>query len=134
MLLLYEDSQGKTCQVQLTELGLTIGRSTDCDITLSDEKASRMHCGIRFEDNHFLLRDLKSKNGTFLNDEPIDTESIRPGDRFRVGSTIFHVEAGQFPGPNTAVHQVEEQMADGKGYRTILREIVDTVDKKPKAP
>ena len=133
MLLRYEDSEGKTHQVELPETGITIGRGIDCDITLEDEKASRMHCGLRFEDNHFLLRDLKSKNGTFLNDEPIETESIRPGDRFRVGSTVFHVEAGSLPGPDTAVHQVEEQMADGKGYRTILREIVDTVDKKPKA-
>ena len=134
MLLRYEDTEGKTHQVELSEKGLTIGRSNDCDIALEDEKSSRMHCGIRFEDGRFFLRDLKSKNGTFLNDELVETESIQPNDVFRVGSTYFHVESGTLPGADTAVHEVEGEMADGKGYRTILREIVSTVDKKPKGP
>ncbi|NIP97728.1 MAG: FHA domain-containing protein, partial [Akkermansiaceae bacterium] len=76
----------------------------------------------------FHLKDLQSKNGTHLNDQRIESEVLHPGDQFRVGGTVFRVKEKPSKGPDTMLHEVEEQMADGKGYRTILREIVNTVD------
>lgn len=128
MILRYTNEDGLVTEVPLTSDYITIGRSPDADIMIKDERASRLHCGIRFEDKAFHLRDLQSKNGTYLNSQKIESEMLKPGDRFRVGSTSFTVEETGQTGPDTALHEVEEQMADGKGYRTILREIVDTVD------
>lgn len=128
MLLQYTTADGEQVEVHVAEKQLTIGRSSDADIVIADEKASRLHSGIRFERGAYYLRDLKSKNGTYLNDELIESSPLEPGDHFRVGSTVFRVVAEPGKGADTAVHEVEEQMADGKGYGTILREIVDTVD------
>ena len=115
--------------IRLTDQPLTMGRSHEADVVLADEKASRLHCGIGIQDGEFVLKDLQSKNGTYLNEIMIEAEAIKPGDKIRIGSTIFRVEEDdKKPGSNIALHEVEEEMTHGKGYTTILREIVDEVD------
>jgi pSer/pThr/pTyr-binding forkhead associated (FHA) protein len=118
-------------EIPLTERALTIGRSTEADLVIDDEKASRLHCGIRFDNGQYILKDLKSKNGTYLNEERIEESALAPGDRFRIGALEFIVQADQTPGPSTAVKEVQDLMDHGKGYGTILREIVNTVEEPP---
>jgi pSer/pThr/pTyr-binding forkhead associated (FHA) protein len=132
MLLHYTHADGTPAEFTLSERPITIGRSLDADVVIDDEKASRIHCGIRFLDGTYQLRDLKSKNGTYVNEERIESVEIRSGDRIRVGGCVFRVESSPLPGADTAVHEVEEEMADGKGYGTILREIVKAVDEPPR--
>ena len=113
---------------ELEQKPVTIGRSPDADIVLSDERSSRLHCGIRFLDDEYFLRDLKSKNGTFLNEERVEMARLTPGDRIRIGSVVMTVEGDESPpgaGSDSVFDQVEEEMEHGKGYSTILREIVD---------
>ncbi|RLC84172.1 MAG: hypothetical protein DRJ03_14995, partial [Chloroflexi bacterium] len=44
-----------------------IGRGSDCDVVLPERQASRQHVQIERDDRGYLLRDLGSKNGTFIN-------------------------------------------------------------------
>ena len=126
MRLYYRNKRGEQKSIELTEKPLTIGRSGDADVLILDEKASRVHCGIRFWDGDFYIKDLKSKNGTFVNDKQIDIHLLREGDKIRVGSSIFVYEAEEAPtGANTAVMKMQDEFDHGKGYSTILREIVD---------
>ena len=46
-----------------------IGRSYDCDIYLSDLNVSRSHARILVKESSFLLEDMGSGNGTYVNDE-----------------------------------------------------------------
>jgi pSer/pThr/pTyr-binding forkhead associated (FHA) protein len=63
-----------------------IGRSRSCELTLHVGQASRRHAAVRFQDGHYRVRDLGSTNGTLLNGEPLEAESIlRPGDRIEIG-------------------------------------------------
>jgi len=134
MMLVYTLPDGKSHQYALTAgKAVTIGRSPAADVVIQDEKASRLHCGIRYESGRYFIRDLKSKNGTYVNEERVESAELEAGDRFRVGSVVFRLESDPGPGPDTALHEVEEQMADGKGYGTILREIVDAVDPETRA-
>jgi len=105
---------------------LTIGRSQDADIAVADEKVSRLHCGVRFMDGDFIVKDLGSRNGTYLNGTQVDVATVKPGDKIRVGSTILKIEKELGKGQQTVLREVEEEMSHGKGYSTILREIVDT--------
>lgn len=128
MKLIVKTPDGKKETYELQEKPVTIGRSPDADIVLSDERSSRMHCGIRYLDEEYFVRDLKSKNGTFLNEERIEMARLSPGDRIRIGSVVIvaeeQEESDAGPGSNTVFRQVEEEMEDGKGYSTIMREIV----------
>lgn len=128
MRLRYTKADGTQMEFELGDRPITIGRSPDADVVILDEKASRIHCGIRFWDGEFYIKDLKSKNGTFVNHQPVEVSKLRPGDRIQVGSITMAFEQEPLQGPDTVLHEMEEQMAHGKGYSTILREIVDTVE------
>ena len=60
---------------------LVIGRSPDCDITIDNPAISRKHATIKFEADHYVLTDLGSSNGTFLNGERLtEPTELKPGD------------------------------------------------------
>lgn len=130
MFLKFQKPNGTIMEVPLTQQPLTIGRSPKADIIIDDEKASRMHCGIRWVDDAYVAKDLGSKNGTFLNDERIEAETLQAGDKIRVGGTVFTLEKQSTKGATTAFHEMEQELSQGKGYDTILKEIVGS--SKPK--
>ena len=124
MQLRYTDDDGEMTVVHLGEDGITIGRAPDADIVITDERASRYHCGIRNWDGDYVVKDLKSRNGTFVNDKAINTYQLEVGDQIRIGATVFYFEKKQPRGSNTALQEIAAEMEEGKGYGTILREIV----------
>lgn len=63
-----------------------IGRSKNCDYAITDETVSARHTRLSFHHNQWWAEDLKSTNGTFLNDERISVPTvIIPGDELRCG-------------------------------------------------
>jgi pSer/pThr/pTyr-binding forkhead associated (FHA) protein len=124
MILKYLKPNGTLVEMVLQDKPITIGRSPKADIILDDEKASRLHCGIRFLDGEYTLKDLASKNGTYLNEERCESETLKVGDKIRVGSTVITVEQAPSKGATTAFQEMQQEMSEGKGYDTILKEIV----------
>ena len=127
MRLRYAKKDGTQMEFELGERPITIGRSPEADVVILDEKASRIHCGVRLWDGEFYIKDLKSRNGTFVNDQKIEVAKLQPGDRVRVGSVIFVFEQDTGKHTEVALREMEEEMAQGKGYSTILKEIVGTM-------
>lgn len=71
---------------------LTIGRSEDNMVILSDRYVSSHHLKIYMRNNEYILEDLGSTNGTFVNDVKIASKvTLKRGDRIKVGSSIFKV-------------------------------------------
>jgi pSer/pThr/pTyr-binding forkhead associated (FHA) protein len=64
---------------------VVIGRSRSCNLRLPSADASRRHAEIVGAKGGFLLRDLRSTNGTFLNGERVEERQLRPGDRIQIG-------------------------------------------------
>jgi serine phosphatase RsbU (regulator of sigma subunit)/pSer/pThr/pTyr-binding forkhead associated (FHA) protein len=65
---------------------VTIGRSRESDIFLPDQWLSRHHAAIEERPDGYWVSDLKSKNGTLLNGEPVrDWRRLRPGDVITLG-------------------------------------------------
>jgi len=124
----YTDPDGNQTELLLSDKPITIGRSPDADIITLDERASRMHCGIRIWDGEYYIKDLKSKNGTFLNNQRVEMAKIKPGDRIRMGNSILIVDDKKAPGTDTTLSSVQDEMDGGKGYKTILREIVENTE------
>jgi len=70
---------------------LIIGRSRQADIRLEDDLASRQHTKIAFEDDKYVVEDLGSKNGTYLNGQKVGRAVLKTGDYIRIGDSNFHV-------------------------------------------
>lgn len=72
----------------------TIGRqpaNTDgFHIELQDPCVSNRHCRIEKKEKQFWIRDLRSKNGTFLNGTRVQEAALQNGDRLRIGETDFY--------------------------------------------
>ncbi|HXM33682.1 MAG TPA: FHA domain-containing protein [Pyrinomonadaceae bacterium] len=68
---------------------LSIGRLVSNDICLDDPFVSREHCVIRTELEHYMIKDLNSVNGTYVNDERIDVDSLEDGSLIEIGASLF---------------------------------------------
>jgi hypothetical protein len=64
---------------------LVVGRSSSCDLTLHEPSVSRRHAEVRCVAGTFVLSDLHSSNGTWLNGHRVERASIRPGDEVCLG-------------------------------------------------
>lgn len=73
-------------QIEVGEF-LTLGRSPDNQIVLTDDYTSQRHARIEKKSNGFLLRDLRSRNGTLVNGTRILEAWLSDGDRVRIGQT-----------------------------------------------
>ena len=68
---------------------LTIGRHPDCDLQLPDASISRRHCEIRSQKGVYSVNDLRSANGTRVNDLHTEAQTLQGGDIIRCGSVIL---------------------------------------------
>ncbi len=74
----------------LTQPIIVVGRNAEyCDIVISHEKISAVHCIIAQQGGLLFLRDMKSTNGTFVNDIAIIRSIVAPGDRIRIAEFTF---------------------------------------------
>ncbi len=66
-----------------------IGRGLECNVVLTDPLCSRVHATIHKEEDRWVLKDVSSRNGSFLNEQKIDDATLVNGCHIRVGSTEF---------------------------------------------
>ena len=67
----------------------SIGRSPSNDIVLKESKVSRQHAAINYIGGNYVLVDLKSSNGVFVNGKKVEEAALRDGDEVSVGSFKF---------------------------------------------
>lgn len=73
---------------------LTIGREAEATLCIKHQIVSRRHAMITFTNGCYLLRDLGSRNGTFLNDrrlEPYSVHILQPYDKIRIGTAMSYL-------------------------------------------
>lgn len=71
---------------------MTIGRTRDNHIRIDDPSISRLHAQILTVDNHSLLEDMGSRNGTYYQTRLIKRRSMKTGQRFRMGNYLVYLE------------------------------------------
>ena len=84
---------GKSKPFYSTDGLWTIGRDPrQSDIAVPDKRLSRCHAALQYSpDQGFILSDLESTNGTYINGKNIKRVcALRDGDRIRIGSSVFH--------------------------------------------
>jgi Nif-specific regulatory protein len=78
---------GKTFPMNREEV--SIGREPSNEISFLDSSVSRRHCLIRKEGEVFQIRDLESRNGTFVNGVPLKERTLEHTDQIQIGSSIL---------------------------------------------
>jgi pSer/pThr/pTyr-binding forkhead associated (FHA) protein len=70
----------------------TLGRAAGCQITIDDSFVSQLHARVFARDGRFLVEDLGSTNGTYLNRTKVSGPMvISRGDRVQVGNTVLEL-------------------------------------------
>ncbi|MCI5071845.1 GGDEF domain-containing protein [bacterium] len=91
-------------QYHIHEEGLTIGRSEKVQVQVFGENVSRKHARIIKEGDTFIIEDLNSTNGTFINTRKISKQNLEDGDLILVGNNILKFIYGS----NTETQYYEE--------------------------
>jgi len=84
--------RGQTFQIPRGKF--IIGRESDCQLFLDSNFISRHHCVLLMDDYTLRIRDLGSKNGTYVNRDlaPTGERILVHGDTIRVADLLFRVE------------------------------------------
>jgi pSer/pThr/pTyr-binding forkhead associated (FHA) protein len=95
---------------------LSIGRSVDNGIKLDGDAVSRKHATLEMTNGKFVLKDLGSSNGTYVNDKRINTSvELRDGDRVRIGPNLLTFKKGAVATSSTMVWQTTEPLTLVRG-------------------
>ncbi|MDD9950536.1 MAG: HD domain-containing protein [Zetaproteobacteria bacterium] len=96
---------------------ITIGREVEKGLVLEDVEVSRKHVRIKNRGKLFIIEDLGSKNGTFLNGDRVMNAVVRSGDLLLVGDTELQLDMlSQFvnvTGKSSGIHIVDDSGGDG---------------------
>jgi hypothetical protein len=133
---------------------IRIGRSEECDVPIDNLGISRVHCEVaRRGRGLYMLRDLDSGNGTFVNGSKVETHNLNNGDTINLGKFAlqFEVETEQTSGvhkpvlstkdggmgnmtmaidPGALLRKHREQSSRNLGYLSS-KEFGDVILKKP---
>ena len=83
------DGVNKSKKMTLNKNLVKIGKRDNNDLILNDKTVSRNHLEIEYMSDSFLLRDLGSTNGTYLNGNRVKEAYLCPGDHIKLGNTII---------------------------------------------
>ncbi len=91
--LVYPGDGGNFVEGDIIPIGnkLTIGRNKLNQMILPSQSVSNYHAKIYFEDGRYMLEDLNSTNGTFINGIMVDKKSLQPGDEISISQTVLVV-------------------------------------------
>jgi hypothetical protein len=73
---------------------ISIGRASDNDVIVDDPEVSRHHCQLKLQHGAYSLADLGSRNGSWINGQPVNEVALGPGDLIRIGSTEIEFQVG----------------------------------------
>jgi hypothetical protein len=69
-----------------------VGRGSWCDLVISGATVSRHHAELFFREGSWVLVDLDSKNGTYINGTRVQRSQLRPGDELAFGGELLLVD------------------------------------------
>ncbi len=99
----------------IEDLPVVIGRDTTATLCIADASVSRRHSQIEKESEEFVILDLESLNGTFINDVPVKRRQLQHGDRVRIGDSqfLFLMHDGEVNSKSSEIRFDEEHIVSG---------------------
>ncbi|HEY2932082.1 MAG TPA: SpoIIE family protein phosphatase [Acidobacteriota bacterium] len=120
--LTYQDSGGRERSVQVEKPLFTIGRSHKNDLCLPLVFVSRAHAEISQQGDQYVLKDLGSRHGTYLNGSKIDWAVLQEGDRIQLGNSHeleLRVQGSQDAFSALLKRSTEEAGDPNRGFKDV---------------
>ena len=123
----------------VTSAGIKLGRSSQCEIAISDPLLSRSHCRFEQRGEDLWLTDLASANETLVNDVPVTEQRLLPSDIVKAGQTVLRAEQSEAaaaalpdanaPAPTSAEVVIDlgfgkDEAAQAQAKKSFLRPII----------
>jgi Nif-specific regulatory protein len=111
----------------LTDAPVLIGRETAANLCIADPSVSRRHSQIEKDGEQFVIGDLESLNGTFINDVPVKRRPLAHGDRVRIGDSqfLFLLHDGEAsPASKSSDVQLEDRQLTGSTIQVKFNDSV----------
>jgi len=106
---------GNTRGFRLPSTVTVIGRRQESDLCIPLMVVSRRHCELNVEMGRLKIRDLGSRNGTYVNGQRVDQAEVGPGDKIKIGPVTFGVQIDNQPAelstPDSIILQPPEHLA-----------------------
>ncbi|HUT30350.1 MAG TPA: FHA domain-containing protein [Sedimentisphaerales bacterium] len=105
-----------------------IGRRADCDLYAPLMSVSKRHCQLNCDKGALRIRDLGSRNGTYLNGKRINEAEIKAGDRIRIGplTFVFQIDGGP---ENMGASKASQQSSQRRASREdLVDEMLDALE------
>ncbi len=91
-------SDGRSKPSVITHSKTVLGRQTGCHLRIRSGEVSRKHCEIDVEEGSAVIRDLGSRNGTYVNGVRVKEKRLEAGDLIAVGPVVLMVQIDGQPG------------------------------------
>lgn len=114
-------------ELQLDQRRFTIGSKEDNEVTLDDDTVSRRHCRIAHQDDSYVVEDLGSTNGTFINGVRIQKAFLEPGSILAVGNS--RIEFNPVDEEVSIEPSSDEQFGGIVGKSVEMREIFGILER-----
>ena len=117
-MLCIEEGPSRGVEVEVPEGGhIVAGRSRQCELSLRDEQASRMHFRADFIDGELRITDLESQNGTWVNGKKISAMTVAGiGGTLKAGKTQIRIREGSrgyLTGTELAGYRLQHRLGGG---------------------
>ena len=96
---------------------ITIGRDPNCEFPVNEHVISRNHAKVIKQWGGVLIRDLDSKNGTYVNNRRVVEEPLHDGDRIALGTIVFLYRNPQ----EVNIRELGQELAQKKKKKAALR-------------
>lgn len=131
--LIVEQHGESTQTIPLSEKEIVLGRANDCDVVLLAEEVSRHHAKIFYRDGKYVIQDLRSLNGTYVNRQRVVEHTLSHLDEIHLGKKCriifrddtFYGRKGQGELDTTIITQVEQVRKEIENVQNTLFQFSD---------
>jgi serine phosphatase RsbU (regulator of sigma subunit)/pSer/pThr/pTyr-binding forkhead associated (FHA) protein len=124
---------GETFEVPVKTDSLVIGRSAQADVSIADRSLSRRHARLFRDGDQWLLEDLASRHGTYINGRKVSQSTpVRAGDIIGLSGSLVTVRDSDAPSPPRQVEDISAQSVF-RSAETIIGETLHMTAGEPSA-
>ncbi len=112
--------------ISMAEGPVLIGRQAGATLKIGNASVSRRHAIIERDGDRFIIADLGSRNGTFVNDVPVRRRELQHGDRVRIGDSqfFFLYEETDEPARTSEIRFDESEIRSSATVRMTYAEVL----------